>query len=466
MTENSTPSSLDHYREQARTLHKLKLFEEALPLHQVVCQSSEATGWDHYYMANTLHKLRRYDEAREACKRAWKMFPDAKPDDLRRLAGWCVYQCGLKPLARDGSEEGEDGDADHQEDGPSDRLEKAAKAAEWICRNTSQSVGSPFTKAVLTFSKILKRAARWQQLEEWTARLDPSTLSPDPWIPGRSDQDGKTRELASDLETWFGYRTKALLQTERYAECADLCEQYERAILKPHYDWDVWIPFYRAQSLRALGRRREAHSILDGLLRKKRAASLLRFKASLLQEDGDLKRAWQVALDGALELRETKNDPKLVQLLARLARERGDLEAARRHFELYLATYRSQDWNIPEAIRIEAENAGVTLLKAVSVAEADHLFRELRRWWWKELESIEPRVRGVVENIIGQAGFIRTGDRESLYFNAREFKRAALGMEVDFWIREGWDYKKKCISKVAVRVRVPRPTISLDTDLR
>jgi len=454
MTDYPLNSSLVPDRDQARRLYKQGQYRQVLPLYEAICQTTHATGWDLYFMANSLYKLERYEEARETCRRAWKMFSDARPDALRNLSGWCIYQCDVKPLvSNDSSDESEEPDSGHFEDGQTDRIQKATKAAQSICEITNQGNGSPFTRAVLTLSKMLKHAARWQQLEEWTARLDPSTLSPNPWMPTRPDQTGKIREIASELETWYGYRTKALLQTERHAECVDLCERYERAGLRPHYDWDVWVSFYRAQSLRALGRQPEAHSIMDGILPRKRAASLLRVKALLLQDDGDVQRAWQVALDGALELHETKSNPKIIMQLARLARERGDTEAARRHFQLILATWSSQDWKLPEALRVEAEDAGAVLSETATVAGADRLFHELRRWWWKELETIEPRDTGVIENITGPGGFIRGTGGESLYFHAREFRRATLGMEVDFWIRESWDHKKGHISICAIRVR-------------
>jgi hypothetical protein len=192
---------------------------------------------------------------------------------------------------------------------------------------------------------------------------------------------------------------------------------------------------------------------MDAVIRKKRAASLFRVKALLLQDDGDLERAWQVALDGALELREAKNDPKLILLLARLAGERGAADIARRHFELILSTWTSQDWKLPEALRAEIENAGAVLGEGATVVKADQSFRDLHRCWWKELEATEPRLTGVIESVTGSAGFVRSAGRESLYFNPRECRRAAVGMKVDFWVRESWDHKKERASTCAIRVR-------------
>jgi tetratricopeptide (TPR) repeat protein len=453
MSEYTSNLPLDPDKEQAHTLYKQKDYQQALQLYEAICQTPQATGWDWYFMASSLYNLKRYADARHACRRAWKAFSDPRPDALRNLSGWCIYQCDLKPLVPNDSEEIEEPESGHSENDQTDRIQKATKAAHSICEITSQCNGSPFARAVQTVSKILKRGSHWQQMEEWTARLDPAALSADPWMPTRPDSNGKTREIASELETWYGYRTKALLQMERHAECVDLCEHYERAGLKPHYDWDVWVPFYRAQSLRSLGRKQEAHAIMDAVIRKKRAASLLRVKALLLQDDGDSEQAWQVALDGALELREAKNDPKLILLLARLAGERGAADIARRHFELILCTWTSQDWKLPEALRVEIENAGAVLGEGATVAKADQLFRDLRRCWWKELEATEPRLTGVIESANGAAGFVRTIGGESLYFNPREFRRAAVGMEVDFWVRESWDHKKGRVSTCAIRVR-------------
>jgi hypothetical protein len=123
------------------------------------------------------------------------------------------------------------------------------------------------------------------------------------------------------------------------------------------------VPYYRAQALRALNRRQEAHSTIDEVIRKKRAPSALRLKAALFLDDGNTEGAWKAALDGVFELHESKNDPELILMLARLSKERGEPDAARRHFELLLLTRSSQDWKVPEQLRVEAEDAGAVLSK-------------------------------------------------------------------------------------------------------
>lgn len=53
---------------------------------------------------------------------------------------------------------------------------------------------------------------------------------------------------------------------------------------EPHYEWDIWVPNYEAQSLAVLGGQQEAGAVLDRILPKKRAAWLLRFRARLDRE--------------------------------------------------------------------------------------------------------------------------------------------------------------------------------------
>jgi tetratricopeptide (TPR) repeat protein len=445
-------------RERAKELYDEDHFALALPLYEEICRSPQATGWDVHFMAKCLSKLERYAEALDCCRRAWKMFSEPRPDAVKNLCGWCVYHCDLKPLVTTDSEDFDEFESDHPaEDAQTDRIQRATKAASSICEVTTQGNFSPFAKGVLTVAKILKRIDRWPQVEEWTARLDPAMLSRDPWTPPRRDNGGTVREIASDLETSYGYRTKALLKVRRYAECVELCQLYECSGLKSHYDWDVWVPYYRAQALRELNRRQEAHSTIDGVIRKKRAPSVFRLKASLLLDDGDKEAAWRVALDGALELHESKNDPELVLMLARLAKDRGELDAARGQFELILSNRSSQDWKIPEQLRVEAENAGVVLSGPETVQQTERRFREMRRWWWKELASSDTRTSGSIERVTDHSGFVRTAEGDSLYFNSRDFKDARPGMPVDFWVRESSDFKKARVSKCAIRVRQIRP---------
>jgi tetratricopeptide (TPR) repeat protein len=227
MIDSLSNSLVTSDRERARDLHRQGKFAQALTLYEDICRAPAANGWDLYFLASCLYKLERYTDAFDCCRRAWKIFSEPTPDALRNLCGWCVYHCELKPLVPSDSKDFEESDSDHPaEDVHADRIQRVTKAANSICEVTVQGSGSPYAKGLLTVSKILKRIGRWQQVEEWTAKLDPAILSREPWTPPIRDNGGKVREIASDLETWYGYRTKALLKVERYAECVELCQQY------------------------------------------------------------------------------------------------------------------------------------------------------------------------------------------------------------------------------------------------
>ncbi|MCS7043472.1 MAG: hypothetical protein NZR01_11840 [Bryobacteraceae bacterium] len=448
MNPQDLPASAAALRELAGQLWQKQAWAEALPLHEALCRLPEATGWDFYRLARILSKLEQHEAALEACRAAWQRFPGERPEGLRNLYGWSIYRTELRPLASGRPEDGEEAESAAAGPGADGRLVRAIRAAEAVCQLTRQEPYSPYTRTVLALAKMLRRQARWQELEQWTARLDPARLSPQPW------RSGGEREMASELETWYGYRTRALLGMERWEECAGLCLRYEQQGLKPHYDWDVWIPFYRAQALHALGRLEEAAELTGRLLAKKRAACLLRFRARLYRECGQPERAWQTALDGALELQEPKNDPQLLVLLAELAAGRGDLEAARRHVELAAVARLAEDWKIPEALRQQAAALGATFPERASEADSSRLFRELRSWWWAALEAAEPRDSGTVERVLaGGSGFLRSDGGQTLYFRDGRLRDLAPGLRVSFWVRPSWDAKKQRVSSCAIRLR-------------
>lgn len=451
MTLQENPQAAEELRRLAQQQMEAGAFELARPTLESLCALPEAGGWDYYRLARVQYKLGRHEEALQACREAWKRLPDPRPEALRNLYGWCIYQSRLRraSVGTGAPEADEPSDALQQAEG---RLSEAVRAAEAICQLTAPGSCSPYNKAVLALSRMLKQRARWEALEQWTGRLDPATLSAAP-LRLEDPGGGRPRVLASELETWYGLRCRALLELGRWQDCIDLCQRYEASGLRPHHDWDVWIPSYQARALEALGRRDEAAGLLDRLLARKRAPALLRLRAELWRAAGEADRAWQTALDGALELPEAKNDPALISLLEELAAARGEAEAARRHLELALLLRTAEGWRIAEPLRRRAAERGVPLPDGDARRRLRSVFAELHRWWWQQLEAVEPRQEGTVELVRERAGFLRTAAGTSLYFDPRDLRGAAPGQRVSFWVRPNWDAKKQRVAPRAIRLR-------------
>lgn len=439
-------------RGQARKPAAPEDYAEALARYEQLCRLPEAKNWDFYHLAKCLYKTGRYQEALEACRQAWKRFVDPRPAALRNLSAWCLYQLELKRLPG-----GDDASEDVDGAGRRQRIvEPAVEAARRICNLTGQEPGSPYTRTILRLAQLLKKEQQWDEVERWTAKLDPARLSPVP-APWHGAGQGPGRTLASEQETWLALRARALLELGRHEDCIAICRQYEQSVAEPHYDWDVWVPYYEAQALAALGRRPEAEAVLERILPKKRAAWLLRLRAGLYRQAGDDGRAWQTALDAALELAGPEKDPRLLEMLAELAQARGQDEAARRHLELLLAARQEAGWGIPDRLRQLAAEMGVAAGNQGSRDNCRRLFAGLRRWWWQQLESVEPRSSGTVERVLGRGGFLRCDDGLSLYFLADELRQPEPGMRVSFWVRPNWDAKRQRVAPRAIRLRRLEP---------
>src|SRR5690606_25694154 len=88
--------------------------------------------------------------------------------------------------------------------------EKLFSTANFIINNTRQERYSAYERTVLEVLKHLKNKpnTNYNQMLYWTEKLDPRLLSQDTF--SFTDDNGRKRELASSLESWYQYRIKAL----------------------------------------------------------------------------------------------------------------------------------------------------------------------------------------------------------------------------------------------------------------
>ena len=442
----------DAPRRQTRQIAESAEEAEALERYEALVQLPEAGEWDFFEVARCLHRAGNHLRALEACHQAWARFAEPRPRALLNLAGWCLFRLHEKSLLECAAEvKGEQTVAPVRKPRP-EAVVAAVEAAHRACCQAVQESGSLYRQAILKLAQILKGGQQWLEMEQWTAKLDPAQLSATP-LQLRAVGRKSGRTIASELETWLALRARALLELGRHEECIAVCQQYKQAISQPHYDWDVWVPSYEVQALAALGRREEAEAVLDRILPKNRASWLLRFRAQLYAEAGDADRAWQTALDAALELAQPEKDPRLLETLAWMAEARGQTEAARRHVELLLAMKKAEGERIPDFLGQKAAALQVTVSDMVSRDHCRRLLFELRRWWWQQLEAVEPRSCGTVERLLGREGALRSDDGQSLYFMAGELLRPEPGQRVDFWVRPHWDAKKRQLVPRAIRLR-------------
>jgi hypothetical protein len=146
---------------------------------------------------------------------------------------------------------------------------------------------------------------------------------------------------------------------------------------------------------------------------------------------------------------------KLYELLANLSIKKGEKDIAKKHIALVYTIRKEHEWNIGKMSNtITKFEVNITNLKDARSQE-----RELKKDWENLMFADKEVNIGVIHSLLlnGKAGFIRTADKNSYYFDLRNFvgrKELAIPeKEVTFFLEDGFDIKKNQPTKIALNVR-------------
>ena len=138
------------------------------------------------------------------------------------------------------------------------------------------------------------------KVNEWLDQLNPSFLSRKVNIIPNTEKGDK--EDSSDLEKYYGYKTKALLKLERYQECMELCSQALEDLKSFHYDNSLWFRMRIALCQEKLGNLEESQNLFQELLSTKAGSDkwfLYSDVAEIHFEQENFEKAWKYAVDAA-----------------------------------------------------------------------------------------------------------------------------------------------------------------------
>jgi len=289
----------------------------------------------------------------------------------------------------------------------------------------SKSVKSNLFSIVLKSEKN-KPSPSWKLVDSFCNHFDPERLSTDcRTIKVQRKGVEKDMELASELESWYAYKTKAMQKLGRWQECFELSKKALAVVTKFHYSNDIWFSRRIALSKMNLGSPEETIAEFLAILTKKKEWFIQKELAELYLQQGNIDLAHKYAVEAANNFGPLEFKIDLLFLLGKIYFSKDERDLAFKHFALSKLVRSIQDppWKVPQKLCEELKKFDNA---EIDVAEIKGLESELKRVWRQSSPTQQPKPErelgnGVVKVILhdnerGKDGFL-TSDKSDYYFN-------------------------------------------------
>ncbi len=433
-------------KQQATEYRKVRNYTEALPLYKQLWEEyRESCGvWEGWAYAFCLKQQKDYKKSLEICREVYTLKPDFK--NIKDVYAWSIYhtEIGVQTINNE---------------------TQFFRAGTGILRLSTQEDKSVkkepnypciYTMAVFKILEYLNDKAIYptDKILEWTNKLNFEFLENSPY--SFTDNEGKTRELASKKEQYFMWRTKALLEKQLYQECIDLCENALNIFENFHYSNDVWFARRISLSYKGLGQPETALEQLKNLLKRKNEWFIQKEIAEIYFEQGNNDQALKFALDSTLSFGDADKKMNLYRLLADILQHQGKTDEARKHIEFICKIRQENKWKIDNDLQQQITLFSIDLSK---LSDFRVIQNELRRIWDNLKFDAQDKLKGFIRSILpnGNAGFIEIDKGKSYYFQTKDFKgRKDLinqGQKVTFFLADSFDKKKNQPTKNAINIK-------------
>lgn len=291
---------------------------------------------------------------------------------------------------------------------------------------------SPFS---ILFSATLKREKKkqkpnWQFVNDLLDLISVDELSTDcetfeAEIKGKK----KTIEMASDKETWYAYKTKALLKQGKFQECNELSQKALDSFEKFHYSNNVWFARRIALCKKELGDIDVAIEELLSILKKKKDWFIQAELCDLYFTKKNYSEALKYGVLAASNFGDTEYKIGLFLLMGDLHNAMENTEKAYEHYLLVKLVREEQGWKISQTLR--------DLLSAAKkeykneFKDSSSLLKHLQTYW-KSLLPDELKIASANQkNLLGEIsninpekgfGFIKGIDKNDYYFKINQLR--------------------------------------------
>lgn len=418
-------------------LYDRKEFGQVVEAYGGMDRSAVFTAWEYMRYCTALRKLNRLDEALEIGREGMGRFPDADP--VKSAYCWCLFERFLK------------------NPGNGEVPEAAMRNAvlEMLEHSRPDDKYTPCWRAVQGLIRYYRKNRQHAgEIHQILSRIDPASLSTETYTITVEEKGRKLeKEQSSPREDWYSWESKALMDLRKYEECIGVCRQGLAALDRFHYDNDAWMLYRQGSSEYATGRLEEAEEHMRQAYRMRAHWSMLFGLFAILRKQGRNDEALQYgcrALQGPR--RELELKVKALQRMGEFLEEQGDRRMAAAHLALMRKIREVKGWQLaPELVD-----------KADRLAEGEDIPADplplLEKFWRDNRFKGERQLNGKIEKMLpnNRAGFIKAENGESYYFSVQnlKFRNPGTGMEVTFYLEDGFDRKKNRSTKNAVEIRI------------
>lgn len=430
------------FSKQADDLRKQGKFNEACEMYARTFQeeSENCDRWTAWGYAYCLRKSGAKKEAQLLCREALQTWPDFQI--LRNLYAWTLFD----DFSDDKSSETKQ---------PANDREFIAKA-ELVLENSSlKDEKSPYVPTVFRVLKSLKSKVPYNAnlILEWLDKLDYDKL--DETCRSFNNDKGRSFNIASRKEEYLSIKTKALLRIGDFLQCRELSEKALRELKSFNYSNDIWFKSRIAYCYHQEDNLEVSLQLYQEILQKKPEWFIHKEVAAVFLEINQLEKALKHCVSGCLSFGDAPKKVGLFLLLADILDKSGNSELAAQHVRLVYAIRKSNGWKIDAHLMSLQQKYGISDAEDLSV---NSLLKILRREWETLRFSENSKKHGRVKSILptGNAGFIQQDNGGTFFFRVNDFKgsRSLLeaGLEVSFYLEDGFDRKKNKATKVAVNI--------------
>ncbi len=310
---------------------------------------------------------------------------------------------------------------------------------------------SSFSYMVLSniFKTVLKKEKENQNIDykyinDFCNLFEPNGLSKETSIVQIKNKD---KEIASDFESWYQNKSKALFELGDFKECYGISKQALEKINKFHYNNDLWFARRIALSKKEFGNIPEAIEDLEEIFKKKKEWFIQKELADLYFEDNNIEKSFKYAIEAICTNGFGKLEFKigLMFLLGKILKEQKKNDLANKHFIAIKIIREQHEWKIPEELQneinsIESENT------------SDNPIKELIKYWKSQNGTKDERTLiGTIKRILhdnekGKNGFLTSNNVDyyfTLPFHLNFTKDVELGSIISFISIEQESGKKK-----------------------
>jgi len=286
--------------------------------------------------------------------------------------------------------------------------------------------------SIVLISEKRRPAPNWRLINDFCNEFDPNKLSLECAVI-KVERKGKITdmELASDKESWFAYKTKALLKLESWAECFELSKKALASFEVFHYSNDIWFSRRIALAKKHLGNSSEAISELKLILKTKKEWFIQKELAELYFEENEIQKAFEYAMKAIINFGPLEFKVDLLLLLGKVLSLKGEKKLAFKHYSLSKLIRQKEGWKVNQELQgvLQTFEYHETSLDDISKLKSD-----LKEYWSnfkKEHGNSDTTVRmeGVIYKLLndnerGKDGFIKCNDVKHYFSVSANFHLA------------------------------------------